>query len=170
MIRLAKQRFDRGDWIGCEKWLSPLAKARPSASVRNLLGCCLCLGQDFAGGILHFQEALRLAGDDPRIHQNLALGFSWQGDQQEADLCWGRYLGTYDKRIPRPPGVFDYHDQLRFHVLRHLGNLHYERESWAEARAYLDQAHELRPDDIDLAERCFYCKSRRTTEARRERS
>jgi Flp pilus assembly protein TadD len=155
MIRLAKQRFDRGDWLGCEKWLSPLAKARPSASVRNLLGCCLCLGHDFAGGILHFQEALRLAGDDPRIHQNLALAFSWQGDLPDSDLCWGRYLGTYNKRIPRPPGFIDYHEQLRFQVLRHLGNQHYERENWAESRGYLQEAHELRPDDFDLAERLF---------------
>lgn len=155
MIRLGKQRFDRGDWLGCEKWLAPLAKARPIASVRNLLGCCLCLMQDFASGILHFQEALRLAGDDPRIHQNLALAFSWQGDLDEADLCWGRYLGTYDKRIPRPPGVFDYHDLLRFHILRHLGNQNYDRERWQQALAYLHEAHELRPDDLELAERVF---------------
>ena len=38
MLRLGKQRFDRGDWLGAEKWLSPLAKARPTAAVRNLLG------------------------------------------------------------------------------------------------------------------------------------
>src|SRR5262245_41440184 len=155
MIRLGKQRFDRGDWLGCEKWLAPLAKARPMAAVRNLLGCCLCLGHDFASGILHFQEALRLAGDDPRIHQNLALAFTWQEDIEEADLCWGRYLGTYDKRIPRPPGFIDYHEQLRFLVHRHLGNLNYERERWKQALSYLDEAQQLRPQDADLSERVF---------------
>src|SRR5262249_24686852 len=73
MIRLGKQRFDRGDWLGAEKWLSPLGKARPMASVRNLLGIIACLTQDYGTGVLHLQEALPLAGDDPRLHQNLAL-------------------------------------------------------------------------------------------------
>jgi tetratricopeptide (TPR) repeat protein len=155
MIRLGKQLFDRGDWLGCEKWLGPLAKARPLASVRNLLGCCLCLQHDFASGILHFQEALRLAGDDPRLHQNLALAFTWQGDHGEADLCWGRYLGTSDRRLPRPPGFIEYHERLRFHVLRHLGNQAYEREQWNSAMAYLSEAQKLEPDNTDLTERLF---------------
>jgi tetratricopeptide (TPR) repeat protein len=155
MVRLAKQRFDRGDWLGCEKWLGPLAKARPIAAVRNLLGCCLCLQQDFASGILHLQEALRLAGDDPRLHQNLALAFTLQGEPEEADLCWGRYLGTADQRLPRPPGFIEYHQQLRYQVLRHLGNVAYERERWNQALSYLSEAQQFHPDNIDLTERLF---------------
>jgi tetratricopeptide (TPR) repeat protein len=155
MIRLAKQRFDRGDWLGCEKWIGPLAKARPIAAVRNLLGCCLCLQQDFAGGILHLQEALRLAGDDPRLHQNLALAFTWMGEFDEADLCWGRYLGTADKRLPRPPGFIEYHDQLRYQVLRHLGNQAYDRERWSQALSYLAEAQQFHPDNVELNERLF---------------
>jgi tetratricopeptide (TPR) repeat protein len=155
MIRLGKQLFDRGDWLGCEKWLSPLAKARPIATVRNLLGCCLCLQQDFAGGILHLQEALRLAGDDPRMHQNLALAFTWMGELDEADLCWGRYLGTADRRLPRPPGFIEYHDQLRYQVLRHLGNQAYDRERWGQALSYLAEAQQFHPENVELAERLF---------------
>lgn len=155
MIRLGKQRFDRGDWLGAEKWLSPLAKARPTAAVRNLLGMVACLTQDYASGILHLQEALRLAGDDPRIHQNLALAFTWQGEHIEADLCWGRFLGTMAKNLPRPPGFIDYHDQLRFQVLKYLGNEHYERERWTEALSYIEEAHRLQPENVDLADRLF---------------
>jgi tetratricopeptide (TPR) repeat protein len=155
MIRLGKQRFDRGDWLGTEKWLSPLAKARPTASVRNLLGIVACLTQDYSTGILHLQEALRLAGDDPRIHQNLALAFTWLGDFAESGLCWGRFLGTMSQLLPRPPGFIDYHEQLRFHVLRYLGNQNYERERWTEALAFVEQALRLQPDNPDLAERLF---------------
>ena len=155
MLRLGKQRFDRGDWLGAEKWLSPLVKARPTAAVRNLLGVLACLTQDYAGGILHLQEAQRLAGDDPRLHQNLALAFSWQGDDPEAALCWGRYLGTMDRNLPRPPGFIDYHDHLRFQTLRQLGNQEYERERWNEALAYIEEAHAFRPENLDLAERLF---------------
>jgi Flp pilus assembly protein TadD len=155
MIRLGKQRFDRGDWLGAEKWLSPLAKAQPRASIRNLLGCISCMMQDFASGILHLQEALRLAGDDPRIHQNLALSFTWQGDPSEADLCWGRFLGTMEKRLPRPPGFIDYHERLRFELLKHLGNQKYDQEKWPEALGYLEEAQKLEPENADLAERLF---------------
>ena len=155
MLRLGKQRFDRGDWLGAEKWLSPLAKARPTAAARNLLGLVACLTQDFSTGILHLQEALRLAGDDPRIHQNLALAFTWQGDHAEADLCWGRYLGTMEKKLPRPSGFFDYHERLRFQVLKHLGNLHYEGERWNQALSYIEEAHTLQPDNLELSERLF---------------
>jgi tetratricopeptide (TPR) repeat protein len=155
MLRLGKQRFDRGDWLGAEKWLSPLAKARPTAAVRNLLGVLACLTQDYAGGILHLQEALRLAGDDPRMHQNLALAFTWQGDVSEAALCWGRYLGTMSRNLPRPPGFIDYFDQLRFQTLRYLGNQEYEHERWTEALAYVEEAHGFRPDNTDLTERLF---------------
>src|SRR5262249_10784790 len=78
-----------------------------------------------------------------------------QGDQNEADLCWGRYLGTMDQNLPRPPGFIDYHQHLRFQVLRYLGNQHYEREHWTEAMAYLDQAHRLQPENTEIAERLF---------------
>jgi tetratricopeptide (TPR) repeat protein len=111
--------------------------------------------QDFASGILHLQEALRLAGDDPRVHHNLALAFTWQGDPSEADLCWGRFLGTMEKRLPRPPGFIDYHDQLRFQLLKYLGNQKYEQEQWHEALAYLEEAQKLEPENVDLAERLF---------------
>jgi len=70
-------------------------------------------------------------------------------------LCWGRYLGMMDKRLPRPPGYFDYHDHLRFQVLRYLGNQQYDREKWPEALAYLEEAHNLRQDLPELAERVF---------------
>jgi tetratricopeptide (TPR) repeat protein len=169
MLRLGKQRFDRGDWLGAEKWLSPLAKARPTAAARNLLGLVACLTQDFSTGILHLQEALRLAGDDPRIHQNLALAFTWQGDAVEADLCWGRFLGTMAGVLPRPPGYFDYHERLRFQILKHLGNQHYEAERWTHALSYLEEAHALQPDNVELVERLFLLQvqANQRTEARK---
>jgi len=169
MLRLGKQRFDRGDWLGAERWLSPLAKAQPKAAVRNLLGCIACMMQDFASGILHLQEALRLAGDDPRIHQNLALAFTWQGDPAEADLCWGRYLGTMEKRLPRPPGFIDYREQLRFQLLKYLGNQKYEAEKWPEALAYLEEAQKLQPENLELSERLFllYVQAGQRAEARK---
>jgi len=73
----------------------------------------------------------------------------------EASLCWGRYLGTMSRNLPRPPGFFDYFDQLRFQTLRYLGNQEYERERWNESLAYIEEAHEFRPDNIDLTERLF---------------
>jgi tetratricopeptide (TPR) repeat protein len=169
MLRLGKQSFDRGDWISAERWLAPLAKARPSAVVRNLLGLNACLTQDFAGGILHLQEAQRLAGDDPRLHQNLALAFALQGDFDEAGLCWGRYLGMMDKRLPRPPGYIDYHEKLRYQVLRFLGNQQYDRERWPEALSFLEEAHSFQPELTDLAERVFLLQIQvgKRTEARR---
>jgi Flp pilus assembly protein TadD len=169
MLRLGKQRFDRGDWLGAERWLSPLAKAQPKAAVRNLLGCIACMMQDFASGILHLQEALRLAGDDPRVHQNLALAFAWQGDPTEADLCWGRYLGTMEAKLPRPPGFIDYREQLRFQLLKYLGNQKYDVEKWPEALTYLEEAQKLQPDNLDLSERLFllYVQAGQRADARR---
>src|SRR5262249_23440159 len=42
-----------------------------------------------------------------------------------------------------------------FQSLRQLGNQEYERERWTEALAYVEEAHEFRPDNVDLTERLF---------------
>ena len=60
-----------------------------------------------------------------------------------------------ENKLPRPPSFFDYHDRLRFQVLKHVGNLHYEGARWNLALSYVDQAHALQPDNLDLAERLF---------------
>src|SRR5262249_3515524 len=59
--------------------------------------------------------------------------------------------------------------RLRFQVLKHLGNQHYEAERWTHALSYLEEAHALQPDNVDMVERLFLLQvqANQRTEARK---
>jgi Flp pilus assembly protein TadD len=146
----AKDLLDRCRWGEAEQLLDNLARERAAlaaadrptqAALYNLLGCCAVLNQDFDAGAQHFAAALKLAGNDPRIHQNAALTHEFRGELAEAEPHWNRYFDLLDGRLPAPPGQPD----------------------------YTQRAHRLRPRDPDTLERLFYLYNhvRRPQDARR---
>jgi tetratricopeptide (TPR) repeat protein len=108
----AMDRIERGDPAGARELLEKHAGQNPPALVRNLLGICACLYQDFGRGVRHFQAALPPVGDDARIQQNLALGRSWMNDRERGAAHWRRFLELQGKQTPKPPGVPDYHRRV----------------------------------------------------------
>lgn len=147
--------FQRHDWLGCEKCLKELLPLRPAPSLHNLLGCVLAIQLDFDSAERHFHEAVQRAGDDPRLHQNLALVASWRGDSEEAELHWGRYLGTLPIEAPRRHGDAEFHRRLRFHLLCQLADEAIRRNRWEIAHAHLLEASSLRPEQVELLERLY---------------
>src|SRR5262249_40546292 len=73
-----KDLIDRCLWTEAELLLRPLARERQFSRssqivLLNLLGCCSCVTQDFDGALKSFLAALKLAPNDPRLQQNVAL-------------------------------------------------------------------------------------------------
>jgi tetratricopeptide (TPR) repeat protein len=173
-----RKLFDRCDWGAASRLLGPLARsisesrniARPTqVAFFNLLGCCACMEQDFERGVKHFVAALRLAGNDARLHQNLALGYEWQADLEQADPEWNRFLDLLDQRLATPANRPDYVPQLGFEILNHLAEWYSRKERWPAAITYLQRAQKVRPQDPDLLERLFhlFVQVKRTDDARR---
>src|SRR5262249_37796121 len=73
------------------------------------------------------QAALWLAPQDPRLHQNLALAYQWQGDLAKADPHWNRYVELADDRLPSPPGFPNYHQAVTFQALTRLATAYSEK-------------------------------------------
>src|SRR5205807_2597316 len=96
---------ERCDWVAAENLLASLpgslhrATTAKRAAVLNLRGCCSCMTQDFEHGLKFFTEALKLAGEDARIEQNLALTYEWLDQYVQADRHWERYLGLLRTRV-----------------------------------------------------------------------
>jgi Flp pilus assembly protein TadD len=160
-----KRLFDRCDWGTALRLLAPLLRAvsdsqslaRPvQAAFLNLLGCCACMEQDFERGVRYFAAAHRLAPNDGRIHQNLALAYQWQNKLDQADPEWNRFFDLLDRRTPTPRDHPGYIDQLTFEGLSHLAEAYSKQERWPTALKYFQQALRLRPDDGDLQERLFH--------------
>src|SRR5262249_52946784 len=89
-------------WLAAEPHLAgmPVPAALPAllqATYYNLAGCAACLTQDFRSGAGYFQAALRLAGHDPLVHQNLALAHEWLGDLDRAELHWNRFFDLQER-------------------------------------------------------------------------
>ncbi|MBV9122516.1 MAG: hypothetical protein JO112_04010, partial [Planctomycetes bacterium] len=157
----SKQLLDRCRWSEAGQLLAPwLADqtAPPSlqAALYNLAGCCACLLQDFEDGVRQFSAALRLLGQDARLHQNLALANEFQGNQDQADPHWNRYLNLLDHRLPMPPGRPDYLKDLAFEGWTHLASAYSDKEDWSRALGYLQRAQELRPEDLEILEKLFH--------------
>jgi Flp pilus assembly protein TadD len=170
----AKDLVDRCAWTEAELLLRPLARERSAnrntqVALLNLLGCCACLTQDFEGAARHFNAALKLAANDARLHQNLALTYEFQGDLTQADPHWNRYFDLLDDRVPVPPDRPRYRDLLTLESLTRLATRYGEKEKWSSALSYIQRAQRLRPDDPEILERLFhlYNQSKRPQDARR---
>jgi tetratricopeptide (TPR) repeat protein len=170
----AKALMDRCNWTEAEMLLRPLAAVghvgRSNQTVLfNLLGLCACLTQDFEGAIKNFQAALRLAGNDPRLHQNLALTYEFKGDLSQADPHWNRFFDLLDKRVPAPSDIPNYLEAVGCESMARLANQYTEKEKWSSALSYMQRAQRLRPNDPDLMERLFHLfnSAKRPNDARR---
>jgi Flp pilus assembly protein TadD len=174
----AKDLFDRCRWGEAERLLAQLARdktalmtaARPTqAAFYNLLGTAACLNQDFEAGLRYFNLALKLAGNDARLHQNLALACELRDDLAQAEPHWNRCFDLLDDRLPAPPGRPDYAERLAYEGLSRLAAKFSERERWNSALTYLQRAHRLRPEDAETLERLFhlYNHARRHADARK---
>jgi tetratricopeptide (TPR) repeat protein len=170
----ARGLMDRCAWGEAEMLLRPLAREKNAprttqVALLNLLGCCACLTQDFPGGVTHFTAALKLAPDDPRLHQNVALAHELQGDLAQADPHWNRYFDLLDNRVPVPPDRPNYLDALAFESLNRLATRFGEKEKWTSALGYVQRAARLRPEAPEVLERLFhlYNHSKRPQDARR---
>lgn len=170
----AKSLMDRGSWTEADNLLRPLSReksvGRPiQAALLNMLGCCSALTQDFDGAVRYFGAALKLSSTDPRLHQNLAISYEMLHDHSRADEHWNQFFDHLDHRVPAPQDVPLYLDKLAFQGLSRLANRYAEMERWNQALTYAQQAHRLKPDDIDTLERLFhwYNQQKRTSDARR---
>jgi Flp pilus assembly protein TadD len=170
----AKDLMDRCAWTEADVLLRPFAKDATSprplrVALLNLLACCACLTHDSEGATRGFGEAVKLAGNDPRLHQNLALAYELQGDLAKAEPHWNRYLDLLERRPAGPPDITDYHELLAFQCLRRLAERYREREKWTQALAYVQRAATLRPDDPDTLEQLFalFNQVKKPNEARR---
>jgi Flp pilus assembly protein TadD len=170
----AKDLIDRCHWTEAELLLRPLARERgigrlQQTALFNLLGCCACLTQDFAGAARHFAAAIKLAGTDPRLHQNMALTYELSGEWADADTHWNRFFDLLNDRLPVPPRQRNYVEQLAYESLGRLAGRYSEKEKWTSALGYVQRAARMRPDDPDTLERLFhlYNHAKRPQEARR---
>jgi tetratricopeptide (TPR) repeat protein len=170
----AKEAMDRCHFTEAELLLRPLARERGASrnsqvALLNLLGCCACLTQDFDGALKHFQAALKLAPNDPRLHQNLALTYEFNNDLPGADPHWNRYFDLLGNQVEGPTDIPKYLDLLTYESLNRLAGRYSEKEKWTSALGYLQRAAQLRPNDVDTMERLFhlYNQAKRPQDARR---
>jgi len=170
----AKELMDRCAWAEAEQLLQPLTREKngnrtTQLLLLNLLGCCACMTQDFDSAIKHFSAAVKLAPNDPRLHQNLALTYELKGELAQADPYWNRFFDLLDERVPTPPDIPHYLDQLAYASLNRLASRYSEKEKWASALNYVQRAAHLRPNDPDTLERLFqlYNQAKRPQDARR---
>jgi tetratricopeptide (TPR) repeat protein len=172
----AKKLVERCEWAQAEQLLSPLLAHSASGSAAsanhvallNLLGCAAAMLQDFERATECFATALTVTGNDPWLHQNLALTHELQGRLDLADRHWNRYFELLDRRTPVPP-LPQYLETLAFESLNRLADCYSKKERWPTALSYLQRAHRLRPDDVDTLERLFhlYNQVKRSEDARR---
>lgn len=153
--------LDQARWGEATRLLTPLSRERRlpremQAALLNLLGCCAVMNQDFDEGIRHLTAAAKLAGNDPLVHQNVALAHELNGSLADADPHWNRYFDLLDGRVRRPPGQPDYLDRLAFEGLSRMVAAYAEKERWQQALGYAGRAFRLRPNDVDLLERVFH--------------
>jgi tetratricopeptide (TPR) repeat protein len=176
----AKELADRCDWAQAEQLLLPLLTSTPAGSphhhaLLNLLGCCACMLQDYDRAVHYFGSALIRAGNDPWLHQNLALTHEMQGRFDLANRHWSRYFDLLDPKKTRgasalpPVPLPHYVESLTFEGLSRLADLYSKKERWQTALGYLEQASALRPEDAEVLERLFhlYNQIRRPEDARR---
>jgi tetratricopeptide (TPR) repeat protein len=177
----ARKLTERCQWLAAERLLSPfvLPSGEPIGPARecsapvqtallNLLGCCTCMTQDFDRAVQILGCAVRLAGDDPGPHQNLALAHELQNRLDLADTYWNRFLDLLDRRTRTPPGQPRYGEQLAFETLKRLSDRYSKLDKWSAALNYCQRAHRLR-HDFETMEQLFhlYNQLKRTDDARK---
>jgi Flp pilus assembly protein TadD len=177
----ANEHVDRCQWTAAEQLLLPLARRPVDApsdnratarslqtTLLNLLGCCECMLQEFNRASNYFTMALKLAGNDPWVHQNAALTYELAGRLDLADTHWNRYFDLLDRRVP-VPSIPKYLEALAYEGLNRLADNYSRKEQWQSALNYLQRAHRLRPQDAETLERLFhlYTQLRRPEDARR---
>jgi tetratricopeptide (TPR) repeat protein len=125
--------------------------------------------QDFDSAIKHFQAAIKLAPNDARLHQNLALTYELKGELPQSDPYWNRFFDLLDNRVPVPPDIPHYLEHLAYESLGRLAGRYSEKEKWTSALSYVQRAAHLRPNDPDTLERLFqlYNQAKRPQDARR---
>ncbi len=174
VLSKAKMLMDRCAWTEAELLLRPLARDRSASrnaqvALLNLLGCCATMTQDFDSAISSFNAALKLSGNDPRLHQNLALTYELQGDLAQAEPHWNRFFDLLDDKLPAPADIPDYKDSLAYESLSRLASRYSEKEKWQHALGYVKRASQLRPNCPDTLERLFhlYNHNKQTGDARK---
>jgi Flp pilus assembly protein TadD len=170
----AKELVDRCIWTEAETLLRPLAAEKNGSrasqiALLTLLGCCACMTQDPDSAIKYFQAAIKLAPNDARLHQNLALTYEIKGELAQADPYWNRFFDLLDDSVPAPPDIPGYIEHLAYESLGRLATRYSEREKWSSALSYVQRAQHLRPNDPDTLERLFhlYNQAKRPQDARR---
>jgi Flp pilus assembly protein TadD len=169
-----KDLLDRCSWTEAELLLRPFAKDKTAnrntqIALLNLLGCCACLTQDFDNGVRSFNAALKLAGDDPRLYQNLALTYEFMGNLSQAEPHWNRFFDLLDDHVVAPLDIPNYHEVLAFEGLHRLAGRYGEKEKWNLALGFIQKAERLRPNDTETMERLFhlYNQAKKPQDARR---
>jgi Flp pilus assembly protein TadD len=169
-----KDLIDHCSWTEAELLLRPLARDKTASrdaqvALLNLLGCCACLTQDFDNAVRYYAAALKVAGEDARLYQNLALTYEFKGDLAQADPHWNRFFDLLNDRVPAPADISNYVEALAFEGLHRLAGRYGEKEKWVLALGYIQRAERLRPNDPDTMERLFhlYNQAKRPQEARR---
>jgi len=157
----ARELMYRGRWTETVWLLDPLTRERAArqhqAVLHNLLGCCAFVTQDFAKAVHHFEQVVKLSGNDPRLRQNLALALEKNEELAEAEEHWGRFFDLLaGTMIPAPEDVPKYLDGLEFESLLHLATVFTAKERWTTVLNYLNRAQRLRPDNDDVLERLFH--------------
>jgi hypothetical protein len=168
LLRAAKL-LQRCDGTGGQTLLTPLAKRRGvPLKIRlpalNVLGCCRYLTKDHTGAAKAFAAAIELDAQDPLLHQNMALLCELRAeirkrpeeDMRLAQLAWNHYLDLLNDRLPAPPGQALYWEDVKFECLCRLARRSAEAAQPTTAADYLEQAHALRPNDLDIAEKLFH--------------
>ncbi|MFO0878317.1 MAG: tetratricopeptide repeat protein [Gemmataceae bacterium] len=169
-----KQLVDRCLWTEAELLLRPLARERGfnkscQIALVNLLGVCAAMTHDFDSAITQFTQAEKLAPDDARIQQNLALTYELEGNLQEADPHWNRYFDLIDSEIPHPPDIEKYRGWVFYESLARLSGKYADKEKWSTAINYMQRALQVRPQDSASLDRIFhlYNQAKRPSDARR---
>jgi tetratricopeptide (TPR) repeat protein len=182
VLAQAKRQADRGHWTNAAQLLRPTARLLGEGgpperrgirvpiqlALLNLLGLCDVMTQEFPQGARYFGAALKMAGEDAWLHQNLALTNEMQNRLDQAELHWNRYFDLLDARVPAPD-LPNYREGLAFEALSRLGEMYFKKEKWSSALPYVQRANRLRPQDVDTLERLFhlYHQVRRPDDARR---
>ncbi|MFQ3648725.1 MAG: tetratricopeptide repeat protein [Gemmataceae bacterium] len=170
----ARALIDRCQWTEAEILLRPFAHDRSISrenlvALLTLLGTCAAMTQDFGAAVSHFTAALKLAPNDARLHQNLALVHEFQNELNQAEPYWNKFFDCLDPRSPCPIDIPQYTDCMLFEAMQRLASKFAENEKWNTAVSYAQRATQMRPDDPECLERLFrlYNNAKRIQEARR---
>ena len=95
--RAARDLIDHCAWTEAEMLLRPLAKERNvsrahQVALVNTLGVCCTLTQCYDEAETHFSTVAKMVPNDARIRQNQALNYELQGEHDQAEEYWDRFL------------------------------------------------------------------------------